>query len=110
MKNCCLIITDSGGVQEEATCSGIEKMTVVVRKSTERPEAVEAGFAKLAGIKKEQIIETVNECLEMQTPNVSSPFGDGDASVKITSIIENFLIQNVRHFLHQHNKQKQLIM
>ena len=43
MKNCSLIITDSGGVQEEATAPGIRKRVLVVRLSTERQEAVEAG-------------------------------------------------------------------
>ena len=46
MKNCKLIITDSGGIQEEATAPAIRKPVLVMRLSTERPEAVEAGFAK----------------------------------------------------------------
>ena len=49
MKNCRLIITDSGGIQEEATAPNIRKQVLVIRLSTERQEAVEAGFAKVVG-------------------------------------------------------------
>lgn len=52
MKNCEMIITDSGGMQEEATAPPIRKPVLVIRLSTERPEAVEAGFAKLVGVKR----------------------------------------------------------
>ena len=92
MKNCHLIMTDSGGVQEEATAPGIRKMTVVVRKSTERPEAIEAGLTKLAGVEKEQILEAIHISLKMLPPNGSSPFGDGNASEIIASIINDFLL------------------
>jgi UDP-N-acetylglucosamine 2-epimerase (non-hydrolysing) len=49
MKKCELIVTDSGGIQEEATAPAIRKPVVVIRLSTERQEAVEAGFVKIAG-------------------------------------------------------------
>ena len=91
MKNCRLVLTDSGGLQEEATVPGLQKPTVVVRKSTERPEAVEAGFATLAGIEGKQILEAVYKSLETPVPNISSPFGNGQASEIIASILDDFL-------------------
>ena len=89
MKNCSLIITDSGGVQEEATAPGIRKRVLVVRLSTERQEAVEAGFAKIVGTNKNTILNAINEALEneQELPSVS-PFGDGSAAVKMVDVIK----------------------
>jgi UDP-N-acetylglucosamine 2-epimerase (non-hydrolysing) len=50
-----LIITDSGGIQEEATAPAIKKPVLVIRLSTERPEAVESGFAQIVGTESEEI-------------------------------------------------------
>jgi len=88
MKNCDMIITDSGGVQEEATASPIRKPVLVIRLSTERPEAVEAGFAKVVGIEKQNILammkKTLNERRELPK---TSPYGDGAAAKKIVKIL-----------------------
>jgi len=87
MKNCRMILTDSGGLQEEATAPPIRKPVLVLRLSTERPEAVEAGFAKVVGIKKDKILSATNETLSRKvTLPVKSPFGNGDAGEKIVRI------------------------
>jgi UDP-N-acetylglucosamine 2-epimerase (non-hydrolysing) len=89
MKNCSLIITDSGGIQEEATTPNIRKRVLVIRLSTERQEAVEAGFAKIVGTDKNNILAAMHEAVEKEQklPSVS-PFGDGTAAVKTVDIIK----------------------
>lgn len=89
MKNCRLIITDSGGIQEEATASSIRKPVFVIRLSTERQEAVEAGFAKVVGTDKNVILEAMKEAIskEEKLPS-TSPFGDGTAAQKTVEIIK----------------------
>ena len=92
MKNASLIITDSGGIQEEATAPGIRKRVLVIRLSTERQEAVEAGFAKIVGTDKNKILAAIHELIgkEEKLPFVS-PFGDGTAALKMVEIIrKNF--------------------
>ena len=89
MKNCSLVITDSGGIQEEATAPGIKKRVLVIRLSTERQEAVEAGFAKVVGIDKINILTAINEALNIEEKMPSaSPFGDGTAAMKIVEVIK----------------------
>jgi UDP-N-acetylglucosamine 2-epimerase (non-hydrolysing) len=89
MKNCRLIITDSGGIQEEATAPGIRKPVLVMRLSTERSEAVEAGFAKVVGTDKKEILAAMDEAVrrEVELP-YASPFGDGTAGQKTVDIIK----------------------
>lgn len=86
-----IIMTDSGGVQEEAPSLG--KPVLVLRDTTERPEGVQAGTLKLAGIEKEQIYTMTKELLE--TPELyekmskaSNPYGDGEASRRICENIK----------------------
>lgn len=90
MRECKLIITDSGGIQEEATASEIRKPLLVIRLSTERPEAVETGFAKVVGTKKRDIMKAIVDTLDnrVDLPE-KSPFGNGDAAKKIVSIIRH---------------------
>jgi UDP-N-acetylglucosamine 2-epimerase (non-hydrolysing) len=90
MKKCRMIITDSGGIQEEATAPPLRKPILVTRLSTERPEAVDAGFAKVVGVNKDMILKSMNQALkkEVNLPKVS-PFGDGNAGKCIVDIIEN---------------------
>jgi UDP-N-acetylglucosamine 2-epimerase (non-hydrolysing) len=92
MKNCKLIITDSGGIQEEATAPTIRKQVLVIRLSTERQEAVEAGFAKVVGTDAEVILAAIEEALEKEPklPYVS-PFGDGTAAIKTIEILKKSL-------------------
>ena len=92
MKASYLIMTDSGGIQEEAPALG--KPVLVMRDTTERPEGVEAGTLKLAGTKMEDIYR---ECRKLLTePEIyrrmseaRNPYGDGTASIKIRKILED---------------------
>ena len=90
MKNCQFIVTDSGGIQEEATAPPIRKHVIVTRTSTERPEAVKAGFAKVVGTEKSRILSAMRETLNEKESSLpyESPFGDGKAAEKIVNIIE----------------------
>ena len=90
MKNCEIILTDSGGIQEEATAPCIRKPVLVLRFSTERPEAVETGFVKVVGVSKNNILKAIKNLLENPSNlPIISPFGDGRASEKIVNIIES---------------------
>ena len=85
-----LILTDSGGIQEEAPSLG--KPVLVMRDSTERPEGVAAGTLKLVGTDEDVIYNTFKQLLEDQDEydkmsNASNPYGDGFASKKIADII-----------------------
>jgi UDP-N-acetylglucosamine 2-epimerase (non-hydrolysing) len=94
MKNCEMIITDSGGIQEEATAPPIRKPVLVIRLSTERPEAVEAGFAKVTGVKKQIILKAMEQALNVRKKlPKESPYGDGNAAKKIVKILMNETIQ-----------------
>lgn len=88
MKNSRLILTDSGGLQEEATIPSIRKPVLVLRTSTERPEAVKAGFSKLVGINRSAIIGGIQDIIDNppKLPN-HSPFGDGKAGKYIIEIV-----------------------
>jgi UDP-N-acetylglucosamine 2-epimerase (non-hydrolysing) len=89
-----LVLTDSGGVQEEAPALG--KPVLVVRETTERPEAVEAGVARVVGTQVSGIVEAVDELLTMpevhgRMARASNPFGDGQASARIARALEGRL-------------------
>ena len=81
-----LVLTDSGGIQEEAP--GLGKPVLVMRETTERPEAVAAGTVKLVGTDKERIYQAVKELLEnkqsyAKMSQANNPYGDGQAAKKI---------------------------
>jgi UDP-N-acetylglucosamine 2-epimerase (non-hydrolysing) len=85
-----LVLTDSGGIQEEAPSLG--KPVLVMRDTTERPEAVLAGTVKLVGINKESIIRSVQDLLDSQSAyeqmaKAVNPYGDGFASDRIIKIL-----------------------
>ena len=85
-----LILTDSGGIQEEAPSLG--KPVLVMRDTTERPEAVEAGTVKLVGTNKKEIVTMVNQLLEnkelyTKMSRAHNPYGDGNASHTICDIL-----------------------
>jgi UDP-N-acetylglucosamine 2-epimerase (non-hydrolysing) len=88
-----MIITDSGGIQEEATAPCIRKPVLVIRLSTERPEAVKAGFAEVVGVEKNKIIRAMERMLDCpkEMPE-KSPYGDGKAAEKIVKVIEEELV------------------
>ena len=94
MKQSYLIITDSGGVQEEAPSLG--KPVLVMRDITERPEAVEAGTVILVGTKINKIIEETNRLLNdsshyQEMSGLHNPYGDGKASIRIVDYIKSVL-------------------
>ena len=89
-----LVLTDSGGLQEEAPA--LRKPVVVVRETTERPEAVEAGVARLVGTDVERIVSTVDELLtvpELYTRMAcgTDAFGDGHAAARIVKALDAHL-------------------
>ena len=91
MARCHLVMTDSGGLQEEAPALG--KPVLVLRKETERPEAVEAGTVKLAGVEEEVIFSMANELLTnpaayQAMAHAVNPYGDGQACRRIADAIE----------------------
>ena len=93
MDRCFMIITDSGGVQEEAPSLG--KPVLVTRETTERPEAVEAGTVLLVGTNASKIVEKVSELLtstaayEVMT-KAHNPYGDGQSAKRIVSYLRDF--------------------
>jgi UDP-N-acetylglucosamine 2-epimerase (non-hydrolysing) len=90
MKQSYLILSDSGGVQEEAPSLG--KPVLVLRETTERPEAVAAGTVKLIGTSRDRIIDETaqllngNSCYKTMT-NKQNPYGDGLASERIVQAV-----------------------
>jgi UDP-N-acetylglucosamine 2-epimerase (non-hydrolysing) len=96
-----IILTDSGGVQEEAPTLG--KPVLVIRDLTERPEAMEAGVARLVGSEVEGIVEAARELLEdpaayRRMSQAGNPFGDGRAAERIADALERSLTE--RHLEH----------
>jgi len=92
MKNAKVIITDSGGIQEEASSPVMKKRVFVVRKSTERPEAVKAGYCKVVGTNSKLVLRELKKFEE--NPKVSfkpCPYGKGDAGARIAQILKKEL-------------------
>lgn len=86
-----IILTDSGGIQEEAP--GLGKPVLVMRDTTERPEAVDAGTVKLVGTKKEKIVEEISRLFEDAAyyntmSNAHNPYGDGLAAPRIIEYLK----------------------
>jgi len=86
-----LIITDSGGIQEEAP--SLHKPVLVTRETTERPEAVEAGLAMLVGTNREKIVAEASRLLTdgeayARMARGDNPYGDGRASQRIVETLE----------------------
>lgn len=94
MKRAKLVLTDSGGVQEEAPSFG--KPVLVLREATERNEAIEAGTVKIVGRRKSDILREVNTLLDDQDAyalmaQAANPYGDGHTSKRISSILREQL-------------------
>ena len=90
MKQSFIVLTDSGGIQEEAP--GLGKPVLVMRNTTERPEALEAGTVKLVGTDYDKIIEEVSVLLDdnsayEQMSKAVNPYGDGNACSRIVSYL-----------------------
>ncbi len=97
MRRAFLIVTDSGGIQEEAPSLG--KPVLVLREKTERPEAVDAGTVRLAGTSVEGIVSEAERLLDnpeilQSMTRVHNPYGDGHASERIHLLIHSFLSTN----------------
>lgn len=93
MARCFMIMTDSGGLQEEAPSLG--KPVLVLRKETERPEAIEAGTVKLAGVQQEEIVTLARELLDNPAAygamaHAVNPYGDGKTSERIVQAIAHY--------------------
>jgi UDP-N-acetylglucosamine 2-epimerase (non-hydrolysing) len=82
------ILTDSGGIQEEATAPNIRKKVFVLRTSTERPEAVKAGYAELVGVKAREVLRKVHSFIEGRSrTGRGAPYGKGDARIRTVDLI-----------------------
>jgi UDP-N-acetylglucosamine 2-epimerase (non-hydrolysing) len=93
MRRAHILITDSGGIQEEGPSLG--KPILVMREKTERPEAVQAGTVKLVGTDEKRILDSASVLLENQEEydrmaRVHNPYGDGQASQRIGDAIRSF--------------------
>jgi UDP-N-acetylglucosamine 2-epimerase (non-hydrolysing) len=93
MRRAYILITDSGGIQEEGPSLG--KPVLVLREKTERPEAVEAGTVRLVGTDEQRILDAASDLLENQSEysrmaRVHNPYGDGRASRRIGDAIRSF--------------------
>jgi UDP-N-acetylglucosamine 2-epimerase (non-hydrolysing) len=99
MTRCHLIVTDSGGIQEEAPA--LAKPVLVLRDTTERPEAIEAGTARLVGTARDAVFEAVSDLLTdppayHAMAHAASPFGDGQAAERIARVLRNWALQTER--------------
>jgi len=93
MRLATIILTDSGGIQEEAPSLG--KPVLVMREKTERPEGLQAGVARLVGTDRRRIVEEASRILEspeeyskMVAPE--NPYGDGKAALRIAAILDSW--------------------
>jgi UDP-N-acetylglucosamine 2-epimerase (non-hydrolysing) len=97
MKQCYLILTDSGGVQEEAPSLG--KPVLVMRENTERPEGISAGTCLLVGSDQKLIVNTITNLLEdpefyNKMSSIRNPYGNGDSAKLIVDHCENILLNS----------------
>jgi UDP-N-acetylglucosamine 2-epimerase (non-hydrolysing) len=93
------VLTDSGGLQEEAPTFGVPLL--VLRTETERPEAIEAGCARLAGTQRASIVRQVEELWSdpvayQSMARAGNPFGDGQASIRIVDLLQDTLARDER--------------
>lgn len=94
LRQCTLVLSDSGGIQEEAPSLG--KPVLVLRDTTERPEAIQAGTARLVGTDTATIVQTATELLSspaayQHMAQAVNPFGDGQAAQRILQIVRTAL-------------------
>jgi len=94
MEKSYLVLTDSGGIQEEAP--GLGKPVLVMRNTTERPEALDSGTVKLVGTDYEKIVSHVSRLVDdsrfySEMSNAVNPYGDGHASERIVSFLRNHI-------------------
>ena len=94
-----LVLTDSGGIQEEAPSLGVP--VLVMRDTTERPEGIEAGTLRLVGTDEEKIYTTFRELLEDRASydkmaHAANPYGDGRASARIVAVLKHGSFETVK--------------
>jgi UDP-N-acetylglucosamine 2-epimerase (non-hydrolysing) len=94
MSKCYLVLTDSGGIQEEAPSMG--EPVLVLRETTERPEAIQAGTVKLVGTNQNEIVREANLLLRdhneyQKMANAVNPYGDGKAAERILQALRRYL-------------------
>lgn len=97
LQHCLLVLTDSGGIQEEAPA--LHKPVIVLRDKTERPAIIEAGVGILAGTKTDDIVTIVSlllthENLYKKMAKGASPYGDGHAAEYIVAILKRLLLEH----------------
>jgi len=87
LKHCLFVLTDSGGIQEEAP--SFRKLCVVMREVTERGESVQLGMSELVGTNRELIVAAIDRCVEHhdEFPSALNPYGDGRASGRIIEVL-----------------------
>ncbi len=95
LQNAYLILTDSGGIQEEASALG--KPVLILRNKTERPQVIKAGIGVLVGTEPARIVNSVRALLQDQAyykkiVQAESPYGDGQAAEKIVAVLQDCLI------------------
>ena len=91
MEKSTIVLTDSGGIQEEAP--GLGKPVLVMRDTTERPEALEAGTVKLVGTDYDKIVDEVSALIENpeyydRMSKAVNPYGDGKACLRIVEVLK----------------------
>ena len=92
MKDCAIIISDSGGIQEEAP--SFQVPVIVLREKTERPEGVHAGVAHLVGSNKEKIIAAFERLHNQESFAATNPYGDGKSAARIVDLLMNKFLNN----------------
>ncbi|MGN6436121.1 MAG: non-hydrolyzing UDP-N-acetylglucosamine 2-epimerase [Agriterribacter sp.] len=89
MDRCTVIITDSGGIQEEAPSFG--KPVLILRENTERPEAVNNGMAKLVGSKTKSLIDGFHWAVAYSPVDLNNPYGDGHSAKRVVDILNELI-------------------
>ena len=83
-----MIVTDSGGIQEEATAPALRKKVLVLRTSTERIEAVKSGYSEIIGINSSNIRKMIQKNFDKPLKLSKNPYGNGRSSEKIINILK----------------------
>lgn len=91
MKKSRFIISDSGGIQEEATSPKIRKKVLVVRKTTDRIESVQDGYSELVGTSTDAIVKAIRKNMDVKISCYSNPYGDGNSGERIINLLRKNL-------------------
>ena len=91
MKKSRFIISDSGGIQEEATSPKIRKKVLVVRKTTDRIESIQDGYSELVGISTDAIVKAIRKNMDVKISCHSNPYGNGNSGERIINLLRKNL-------------------